>query len=106
MYHPKHVLCSASFPSLTRFLREIGLSCLRGFDVCSGLNSVRMTNRATLFARSIQFPSSTVMAMLLLMKPSIDASVALMSNDRGPLLNDSFPNVVYHPLGVRFFVVS
>ena len=42
-----------------------------------------MTNRSARFARSIQCLSSTVMVMLSLMNPSIDASVDLMSTDNG-----------------------
>ena len=42
-----------------------------------------MTNRASLFARSIQCLSSTVMVMIALMNPSIDASVAVISIANG-----------------------
>ena len=42
-----------------------------------------MTNRAVLFARSIQCLSSTVMVMMSFMKPSIDASVAVISTAKG-----------------------
>ena len=77
MSHPRHILCSDSFPSSASFLKESGLSSFRGYDGCSGLNSVWMTNRAALFARSIQCLSLTVMVMMSLMKPSIDTSVAV-----------------------------
>ena len=83
MYHPSNVLFSASFPSATSFLKESGFSCLRGYDVCSGYNSVWMTNRATLFACSLQFSSSIFMVMISSSKLSIDASVAVISNARG-----------------------
>ena len=42
-----------------------------------------MTNRAALFARSIQWLSSTVMVMISSMKPSIDASVAVIYTAKG-----------------------
>ena len=42
-----------------------------------------MTNRVILFACSIQFLSFDVMGMMSLMNPSIDASVDVMSTDRG-----------------------
>ena len=45
--------------------------------------SVWMTNRAALFARSIQCLSLTVMVMMSSMNPSIDASVDVMSTDKG-----------------------
>ena len=48
------VLFSAGCPPPTIFLKESGLSCFRGYDGCSGWNSVWMTNRAALFARYIQ----------------------------------------------------
>ena len=45
-----------------------------------------MTNRATTFARSIQFLSSTIMVMMLSMNPSIIASVAVMFTAKGPVV--------------------
>ena len=42
-----------------------------------------MTNRAALFERAIQCSSLTVMVMMSLMKPSIDASVAMISTAKG-----------------------
>ena len=83
MSHPRHVLCSAIYPSPASFLKDSGSSHLRGSDGCSGRNSVWMTNRAALFARSIQCFSSTVMVMMSLMNTSIDSSVAVMSTARG-----------------------
>ena len=83
MYHPRYVLCSASCPSPTSLLKEIGSSRFRSFDGCSGRNSVWMTNGAALFEQSIQCPSSTVMVMTSSMKPSIDASVAVISTANG-----------------------
>ena len=83
MSHPRHVLCSASCPSPASFLKESGLSHFRGYDGCIGRNSVWMTNRAALFVRSIQCSSSTLMVIMLSMNPSIDASVAVISTDKG-----------------------
>ena len=42
-----------------------------------------MTNRDKLFARSIKCSSSSVMVTMLLISPSIDSSVDLMSTARG-----------------------
>ena len=42
-----------------------------------------MTNRAALFAQSIQCLSLTVVVMMALMNTSIDASVAVMSAANG-----------------------
>ena len=83
MSYPRHVLCSSSFPSPASFLKESVLSRLRGSDGCSGRNSVWLTNRAALFARSIQCLSLTVMVMMSSMKPSIHASVAVISTAKG-----------------------
>ena len=49
-----------------------------------------MTNISALFARSIQCLSSTVMVMMSLMNPSIDASVSLMSTSRGSAFERCF----------------
>ena len=78
-----HVLCSASFPYPASLLKESGSSRFRGYDGCSGRNSVWMTNRAALFARSIQFSSLTVMVVMSPMNPSVDASMAVLSTSRG-----------------------
>ena len=83
MSQPRHVFCSASCPSPASLLNGSGLSRFRGSDGCSGRNSVWMTNRAALFSRSIQWSSSTVMVMMSSMNPSIDASVAMISTDKG-----------------------
>ena len=83
MSQPRHVFCSASFPYPASFLNESGSSRFRGSDGCSGQNSVWMTNRAALFARFIQWSSWTVMVMMSSMKPSIDASVAVISTAKG-----------------------
>ena len=40
MYHPRHVLCSTSFPPTISFLMDGGSSSSRGYDGCSGHNSV------------------------------------------------------------------
>ena len=82
MSQPRHVFFSASFPSPAIFLNDIGSSRFRGYDGCSGRNSVWMTNRAAIFARSIQCLSSNVMVVMSLMKPSIDASVAMISTTK------------------------
>ena len=42
-----------------------------------------MTNRAAIFSQSIQCLSSSVLVMMSSMKPSIDASVAVISTDKG-----------------------
>ena len=42
-----------------------------------------MTNIAALFAQSIQYFSSTVMVMMSLMNPYIDASVSVISTTKG-----------------------
>ena len=83
MSHPSHVLCSAIFPSPASFLKYSGLSSIRGSDVCIVRKSVWFTNRAAHFARSIQCSSSTVMVMMSSMNPSICASVAVMSTNKG-----------------------
>ena len=83
MSHPSHVLYLAICPSPTSLLKENGLSSFRGSDGCSGRNIVWMINRAAIFERSIQCLSSTVMVMISSMKPSIDASVAVISTAKG-----------------------
>ena len=83
MSQTRHLFCSASCPSPASFLNDSGSSHFRGSDGCSGWNSVWMTNRAALFAQSIQWSSSTVMVMMSSMKPSIDASVAMISTAKG-----------------------
>ena len=83
MSHPRHVLWSAIFPSPAIFLKESVSSCGSGSDGCSVQKSVWMTNRAALFAQFIQCSSSTVMVIMLLINPSIDASVAVMSTAKG-----------------------
>ena len=83
MYHPRDTLCSASFPSPASFLKDSGSSHFRGSGVCSGCNSVWMTNKAVIFALSIQCLSSTVMAMMPSMNTSIGASVSVISTVKG-----------------------
>ena len=83
MSYPRHVLCLASCPYPASFLKESGSSCFRGYDACSGRNSVWMTNRAAFFAQFIQCLSSNVMVIMSSMKPSIDALVALISTAKG-----------------------
>ena len=65
-----------------------------------------MTNKAALFLRSIQCSSLAVMVMVFSMNPSIDDSVAVMSNARGSTLRYGFLAVVYPTLVVRICVVS
>ena len=80
---PRHVFFSDIFTSPASFLKESGSSHFSGSDGCGVRNSVYMTNRAALFAWSIQCSSSTVMVMVSLMKPSIDASVDVIYTAKG-----------------------
>ena len=106
MYHPRHVFRLASFPSPPIFLRESELFHSSVLDACSGRNSVWMTNKAALFARSIQYLSSSVMLMMLLMNPSINASLTSMFTARGSDFQDNTMIRVYPPLVVGSCVVS
>ena len=83
MSQPRHFFCSASRPSPASFLNENGSSRFKGSDGYSGQNSVWITNRAALFARSTQWSSSTVMVMMSSIKPSIDTSVDMISTAKG-----------------------
>ena len=83
MSQPRHVFCSASCPSTASFLNESGSSSFSGSDGCSGQNSLWITNRSALLGRYIQWLSSIVMVMMSSMKPSIDASVAMISTAKG-----------------------
>ena len=83
MTHLRQVLLPASFPSHASFLRESGSSRFSASYACSGFNIVWMPNKAALFDRSIQYLSSTVIEMMLLMNPSIDASLESMFTARG-----------------------
>ena len=83
MSHPRHVLFSDSFPFPISFLKDSGSSCFRGSYGFSGRKSVCMTNRATRFARSIQFLSSAGMVMMYSMNLPIDASVDVISTAKG-----------------------
>ena len=83
MFDPIKDFRLTSFPSLASFLRESRLSCSSGSDAFSGSNHVWMTNTAAVFARFIQYLLSTVMVIILLMNPSIDASLASMLSARG-----------------------
>ena len=49
MSHTRHVFCSVGFLSPASFLKEIRSSSFRGYDGRSGLKSVWMINRATIF---------------------------------------------------------
>ena len=73
-------------------IKESGSSRFRGYDGCSGRNSVWMTNRATFFARPIQCLSLTVMVTMLLMNPSIDASIDVISTASGSAFARWFEN--------------
>ena len=83
MSHPRHVLFSDDFPSHASFLKDSGSSRFRVSDGYIGLKSVWMTNRAALFARSIQCLSLTVIVMMSSIIPSIDASVDIVSTAEG-----------------------
>ena len=83
MSHPMNILCSASCPPTASLLSESGSSRFRDLDGCSGRNSVWMTNRAALFARSIQCSSSTVMVMMSLINPCIDDYLDVMYTAKG-----------------------
>ena len=48
----------------------------------------------------------TIIMMMSLMNSSIDASVAVMSTDRGPLLQGDPMNGVYSPPGLVSYVAS
>ena len=65
-----------------------------------------MTNKAALFARSIQYLSNSVMVMMLLMNPSIDVSLTSMFTARGSDFQDNTMIRVYPPLVVGSCVVS
>ena len=82
MSHPRQVLSLTIFLSPASFLREGGSSNPSGSYACSGPNSVHTTNKAALFACSIQYLSCTVMIIMLSMNPSIDASLDLMFTAR------------------------
>ena len=84
--HPRHVLCSDSCPSPIILLKESGSSRFRWSYGYSGRKSVCTTNRAALFARSIQCLSSTVMVIMSSMNPSIHASVDVMSTAKGSVV--------------------
>ena len=101
MYKPRHIFCLDSCPSPTSFLKESGLSHFRCSDGCSGRNSLWMTNRATLFARSIQCLSSTVMLMMSSMKPSIDASVAVISTAKGSAVTRWLADCCFYSCGSK-----
>ena len=70
-------------PPPASFLNDIGSYHLRGSDGCSGWKSVWITNKASLFAQYIQFLSSTIIVIMSSMNPCIDASVSVMSTDKG-----------------------
>ena len=70
-------------PPPASFLNKSGSSYFRGSYGYSGRNSVWMTKRAAIFARSIKCLPSTVMVMISLMKPSIGASVAVIFTSEG-----------------------
>ena len=67
-----------------------------------------MTNRAALFARSIQCLSSTVIVMISSMKPSIDASVAMIytANERGLNFPGGLRTAASPPVVLRIGVAS
>ena len=61
-----------------------------------------MNNRAALFARSIQWLSSTVMVMMSSMKPSIDASVAVISTAKGSAVAIWLADCCFSSVGSRY----
>ena len=65
-----------------------------------------MTNRAALFAQSIQCSSSTVMVMISSMKPSMDDSLAVIYTDKGSAVAICLLTAVSPPVGVRIGVAS
>ena len=65
-----------------------------------------MTNRDALFAHSIQCLPSTVVVMMSSMNPSIDDFMAVISTDRGQILQGDPMSGVYFSLGVGSYVVS
>ena len=88
MFHPRYDFCLDSCPFPASFLKESGLSVFRGYDGYSGRNSVWMTNKAAVFARSTHCLSLTVFVMMLLMKPYIDASDDVISTAKGVPINN------------------
>ena len=101
MSHPSHVFWLASCSSFPIFLKESGSSCFRSSDGCSGNNNVWMTNRAAIFARSIQCSSSAVMVMISLMNPSIDASVDVMSTAKGSSVSRWLAELCFSSCGIK-----
>ena len=83
-------------------LKESGSYCFRGYDGCSGWNSVWMTNRAVIFSQSIQCSPSTVMVMMSSMNPSIDSSVAVMSTTKGSAVSRWLSDCFFFPCGSKY----
>ena len=60
-----------------------------------------MTNKAALFAQSIQWSSSTVMVMMSSMKPSIDASVDVISTAKGSAFSRWLADCCFSFVGIK-----
>ena len=92
--NPRNVFAQPVLYPQQVYLRIVESLILRGSNGCSGRNSVWMTNRAALFARSIQCLSSPVMLMMTLMNPYIDSYMAVIPTDRG----STFTKMVFRML--------
>ena len=101
MSHPRIFFCSASCTSPASFLKDSVSSLFRSYYSCSGWKSVWMTNRAALSARSIQCSSSTVIVMILLRNPSIDASVDVMYTAKGCAVARCLAYFCFPPCGSK-----
>ena len=79
VFQPRHVLHSLSKPYPDSLCNESGLSLLSGYEGCSGLNIVCITNNTAFLARSTQLGSSVVIVMISLMNIFIGDYFALVS---------------------------
>ena len=61
-----------------------------------------MTNRAAIFAQSIQCSPSTVMVMMSSMNPSIDSSVAVMSTAKGSAVTRWLSDLCFSFCGSKY----
>ena len=64
MSHTIQVLCLSSQTSPARLWSERGKYRFSGFEDCSGINMVWMTNKAEFLTRSTQFGLSMVTVMV------------------------------------------
>ena len=83
MSNTRHVFVRIVVPPPSIFFKKSRSSRFRGSDGCTGQESVWITNRAALFARSIQGFSSTIMVMMPLNNPYIVAYEAVMFTAKG-----------------------